>query len=66
MISKLRRSRFPFFVFQFFSFSLENDMLTSTYFGFFNERPALNDSPPRMRARKLNEHPGAHLNSYGK
>ena len=35
MIPKLRRSYFLFFVFQSFSFSLENDMLTSTYFAIF-------------------------------
>ena len=37
MISKLRRS--------YYKYSLENDMLTSTYFTFFNERPGLNKRP---------------------
>ena len=47
MISKLRRLYFPFFVFPSVSFTVENDMLTSTYFAFFfNECPGLNEHPP--------------------
>ena len=31
-------------------FSLENNMVTSTYFAVFNECPGLNECPPRMSA----------------
>ena len=45
-------------------FSLENNMLTNTYFAFFffNERPGL---APLLKGRKLNERPGAHSDNYG-
>ena len=50
MISKLRRS--------YFSFSVEKDMLFSTYFAFFDEQPGINERPS-------NERPGVHSDNYG-
>ena len=38
MISKLRRSYL-------LTRNVKNDMLSSTYFAFFNERPGLNERP---------------------